>query len=62
MVSWCSRKHTSVVESIAKEEYIALSMSVCEVVWLHKILAYLFEHVLDSTIIHYGNQSCVKIS
>jgi hypothetical protein len=36
-------------------------MTVREVVWLHKLLANLSEHVLDSTIIHYGNQSCVKI-
>ena len=45
-----------------EEEYIALSMSFHEAVWLHKILADLPEHVLDSTIIYYGNQSCVKIS
>ena len=31
-------------------------------VWLHKILEDLFVHVLDSTISHYSNQSCVKIS
>jgi hypothetical protein len=62
MVSWCSRKQTYVALSTTEVEYIALSMSVCEVVWLHKILAYLSKHVLDSTIIHYGNQSCVKIS
>jgi hypothetical protein len=37
-------------------------MIVREVVWLHKLLADLSEHLLDSTIIHYGNQSCVKIS
>jgi hypothetical protein len=37
-------------------------MSVCEVVWLRKILVDLSEHVLDSTIINYGNQSCVNIS
>jgi hypothetical protein len=37
-------------------------MLVPEVMWLHKILADLSKHVLDSTIIHYGNQSCVKIS
>jgi hypothetical protein len=43
-------------------EYIALSMSVHEAVWLCKILADLSKHVLDSTIIHYGNQSCVNIS
>jgi hypothetical protein len=62
MVSWCSRKRTSVALSTTKAEYIALSMTVREAVWLHKLLANLSEHVLDSTIIHYGNQSCVKIS
>jgi hypothetical protein len=62
MVSWCSRKHTYVALSTTEEKYIALSMSVREVVWLRKLLADLSEHVLDSTIIHYGNQSCVKIS
>jgi hypothetical protein len=61
MVSWCSRKQTCVFFSTTKEEYIALSMSVREVVWLHNILVYLSEHVLVSTIIHYGNQSCVNI-
>jgi hypothetical protein len=48
--------------STTKAEYIALSMTVHEAVWLRKLLADLFKHVLDSTIIHYGNQSCVKIS
>jgi hypothetical protein len=48
--------------STTEEEYIALSMLVREAVWLHKLLADLSKHVLDSTIIHYGNQSCVKIS
>ena len=47
--------------STTEAEYIALSMTVCEAVWLHKLRADLFEHVLDSTISHYGNQSCVKI-
>jgi hypothetical protein len=48
--------------STAEEEYIELSMSAHEAVWLQNILADLFEHVLHSTIIHYGNQSCVKIT
>jgi hypothetical protein len=55
MVSWCSRKRTFVALSTTEAEYIALSMTVCEAVWLHELLADLFEHVLDSTIIHYGN-------
>ena len=48
--------------STSKTEYIALTMAVHEAVWLHNILVYLSEHVLDSTVIHYGNQSCGKIS
>ena len=43
-------------------EYIALCMTLHEAVWLRKLLADLSDHELDSTIIHYGNQSCVKIS
>jgi hypothetical protein len=62
MVSWCSRKQTFVALSTTEVEYIALSMEVCEAVWLHKILADLSEHVMDSKVIHYGNQSCVNIS
>jgi hypothetical protein len=62
MVSWCSRKQTYVALSTAKAEYIALSVAVCELVWLHKLLADLFGHVLDSTVIHCDNQSYVKLS
>jgi hypothetical protein len=62
MVSWCSRKHSSVALSTAKLEYIKLSVEVHEAVWLHNILTYLFDHEMDPTIIHCDNQSCVKIS
>ena len=62
MVSWCSRKQTSVAFSTAEVEYIALSVAVCDAVWLRKLLAYLFGHVLDSTVIHCDNQSYVKLS
>jgi hypothetical protein len=62
MVSWCSRKHSSVALSITEVEYIALSGAFREAVWLHKLLTYLFDHVMDSTIIHCDNQSYVKLS
>jgi hypothetical protein len=48
--------------STAEIEYIALSAVVHKAMWLRKLLAYLFGHVLDSTVIHYDNQSCVKLS
>jgi hypothetical protein len=34
----------------------------CEVVWIRKILTYLFEHEMDPTIIHCDNQICVNLS
>jgi hypothetical protein len=61
MVSWCSRKQSSVALSIAEAEYIALSVEIHEVVWLHKLLIELFDHEMDPTIIHCDNQSCVKL-
>jgi hypothetical protein len=48
--------------STAEAEYIALSVEVCEAVSLRKLLTGLFDHEMDSTIIHCDNQSCVKLS
>ena len=61
MVSWCSRKQTFVALSTAEAEYIALSVAVCEAVWLHNLLVDLFGHVLDSIVIHCDKQSYVKL-
>jgi hypothetical protein len=60
MVSWCSRKQSSVALSTTEAEYIALSVAVCEAVWLHKLLTDLFDHEMDP-IITCDNQSCVKL-
>jgi hypothetical protein len=62
MVSWCSRKQTFVALSTAEAEYIAVCMAVHEAVWLQKLLAGLFGQMLDPTVIHCDNQSCVKLS
>jgi hypothetical protein len=62
MVSWCSRKQSSVALSTAKAEYIALSVAFREAMWLRTLLADLFDHEMNSTIIHCDNQSCVKLS
>jgi hypothetical protein len=62
MVSWCSRKQSSVALSTAEAEYIALSVAVREAVWLRKLLTDLFDHEMDPIIIHCDNQSCVKLS
>jgi hypothetical protein len=39
MISWLSRKQTSVALSMAEEEYIATCSPSSEVVWLQKLLA-----------------------
>jgi hypothetical protein len=57
MVSWCSRKQTFVALSTAEAKYIALCVAVREAVWLRKLLADLFGHEMDSTVIHCDNQS-----
>jgi hypothetical protein len=62
MVSWCSMKQSSVALSTVEAEYIALSVAVREAVWLRKLLADLFDHEMDSTVIHCDNQSSVKLS
>jgi hypothetical protein len=61
MVSWCSRKQSSVALSTTEAEYIALSVAVREVVWLHKLLTDLFDHEMDMTTMHCDNESCVKL-
>ena len=43
-------------------EYIALSVAVCEAMWLRKLPTDLFDHEMDPTIIHCDNQRCVKLS
>jgi hypothetical protein len=48
--------------STTETEYIALSVEVCEAVWLCKLLTDLFDHEMDLTIIHCDNQSCVNLS
>jgi hypothetical protein len=50
-----------VVLSTAEAKYIALCVEVREAVWLRKLLADLFGHEMDSTVIHCDNKSCVKL-
>jgi hypothetical protein len=57
MVSWCSRKQTFVALSTAEAKYTALCVAVRKAVWLRKLLADLFGHEMDSTVIHCDNQS-----
>jgi hypothetical protein len=61
MISWFSRKQSSVALSLAKTEYMAAIMASCEAIWLRKLLVGLFDQELDPTVIYYDNQSCIKV-
>jgi hypothetical protein len=43
MISWLSRKHTSLALGTIEAEYIAASFASHEAVWLQKLLAGLFD-------------------
>jgi hypothetical protein len=40
---------------------MAASLASCEAIWLRKLLTGLFGQELQSTMIHYDNQSCIKL-
>ena len=61
MVSWSTRKQGSVALSTAEEEYIFASDASREAMWLRKVLSDLFDYGLDPIVIHFDNQSRVKL-
>ena len=62
MISWSNKKQGSINQSTAEAEYIVASVASREAVWLKKLLSDLFNAELEPTIIHYDNQSCIKLS
>jgi hypothetical protein len=62
MISWLSRKQTSMALNTTEAEYIAASVASHEAVWLRKVACRLFDLELEPTLIYYDNQSCVKLS
>lgn len=57
MISWFSRKQTSVALSMIEVEYSVASSACSEAMWLQKLLTGLFDLELDVTCIFYDNQS-----
>jgi hypothetical protein len=62
MISWQSRKQSSIALSIAEEEYIAACSTSCEAIWLRKLLIGLFDLEMRATTILCDNQSCIKMT
>ena len=62
MTSWCSRKQKSVALSLVEAEYMATSSTLCEAIWLRKLLLNLLKKRMEPTEIMCNNQSCIKLS
>jgi hypothetical protein len=62
MISWQSRKKSSIALSTADTEYIAACSASCEAIWLRKLLTDLFDLEMRATVILCDNQSCIKMT
>jgi hypothetical protein len=62
MISWSSQKQGSIAQSTAEVEYIAASDASKEAVWLRKLVSGLFGDKLKMTVVHFDNQSCIKLT
>ena len=58
-ISWSTKKQTSVALSSTEAEYVSLSLSACEAIWLRGLLKELNEIVNKSTVIYEDNQGCI---
>ena len=58
MISWFSKKQSSVALSTAEAEYIATCSASCEAIWLQNVMSGL----LDTTVILRDNQSCIRMT
>jgi hypothetical protein len=61
MISWQSRKQSSIALSTAEAKYIATYSASCEAIWLRKLLTGLFDLEMRATVILCDNQSCIKM-
>ena len=62
MISWFSRKQSSVALNTTETEYIAACSSSCDTIWLQNLMSGLFDLDLDTILILCDNQSCVKMT
>jgi len=62
MISWQSRKQSSIALGIAEAEYIVACSASCEAIWLCKLLTGLFDLEMEATTILCDNQSCIKMT
>jgi hypothetical protein len=62
MISWQSRKQSSIALSTAEAKYIAACSTSCEAIWLRKLLTDIFVLEMRAIAILCDNQSCIKMT
>jgi hypothetical protein len=62
MISWQSRKKSSIVLSTTEAEYIVACSTSCESIWLRKLVTGLFDLNMEATTSLCDNQSCIKMT
>ena len=62
MNSWCNRKQKSVALSSVEAEYMVANTTLCEAIWLRKMLVNILKEKMEATNILCDNQSCIKLS
>jgi hypothetical protein len=62
MVSWQSKKQSSISLSTVEAEYIDACFACCDAIWLRKLLTSLFDLEMEATTILCDNQSCIKMT
>ena len=62
LVSWKSKKQSVVSQSSVVSEYIAMTQSVCEIMWLHQLLMEVGIETPVSTKLWYDNQPALHVA
>jgi hypothetical protein len=61
-VAWSARKQTIIALSTAEAEYIALTVVMCEILYLQALIAELYEPVIPPIPVYCDNQGAVALA
>ena len=62
LVTWNNKKQTCTSQSIAKAEYVAISINCTNIVWINHLLKGMKEEITEPVILYCDNTSAINIS